>query len=270
MPHLLRPLLAALTALAASLLFASAHAAAPAEIGVALMHGKGGSPNKFVPELAQALEQAGFKVANLEMPWSGRRQYDVRIQDAENEISAAFDKLRANGARKIFIVGHSQGGLFALLYGGQHRVDGVVAIAPGGNVDAPSLVSALGEYVERARGMVRDGRGDERALFADFESSRGTNSINTTATLYLNWFDPNGPHSLAKAVRKMAWGVPVLYVAPTRDYPGLAKIKLDSFNALPSHPLTRLYEPESSHMDAPSAARGEIIRWMGEVASSKP
>jgi hypothetical protein len=38
------------------------------------------------------------------------------------------------------------------------------------------------------------------------------------------------------------------------------------FDALPPHPLTRLYEPESTHLGAPSASLDEILRWTREAA----
>lgn len=62
-------------------------------------------------------------------------------------------------------------------------------------------------------------------------------------------------------------GIPVLYVAPARDYPALAKSRQANFAALPAHELSRLYEPESSHIEAPTAASGKIIRWIGQVAA---
>jgi hypothetical protein len=38
------------------------------------------------------------------------------------------------------------------------------------------------------------------------------------------------------------------------------------FDALPRHPLTKLYEPDSTHLGAPSASRDEILRWTWQVA----
>lgn len=257
--------LATLLTLAVSLLPPLVHAQVPAsEIAVVVMHGKGGNPGKFVDELAQALEREGFQVANLEMPWSGNRQYDVGVKAAEGEISAALDAMRAKGAKKIFVAGHSQGGWFALYYGGQQIVDGLIAIAPGGQVDSPPFIQALGGHVERARNMVNEGKGDEKATFADYESSRGTNRITTKAAIYLNWFDPDGTQA-SSAIKKVKPGVPVLYIAPTRDYPGLKGRKHTDFDALPENPLTRMYEPESSHLESPAASSREIIRWIGEV-----
>lgn len=38
--------------------------------GIVLMHGKGGSPTKYVSDLASLHERDGYFVANLEMPLS--------------------------------------------------------------------------------------------------------------------------------------------------------------------------------------------------------
>lgn len=263
----LPPYLILLLTLAASLISFPIQAKVPStEIGVVVMHGKGGNPGKYVNELAQALESEGFQVANLEMPWSGSRHYDVDMNSAANEISAALDAMRAKGVRKVFVAGHSQGGLFALYYGGQHMVDGLIPIAPGGQVDAQVFLNALGPSVAEARSMVEAGRGDEKASFRDYEGSRGTNAVTTTASIYLNWFDPNGAHT-TRVFKNVKPGIPVLYVGPKRDYPGLIASKQANFGALPPHPLTRLYEPNSDHLGAPTAAAGEIIQWINQAAA---
>jgi hypothetical protein len=113
--------------------------------------------------------------------------------------------------------------------------------------------------------MVAEGRGNEKADFLDYEGSRGTNSITTTAAIYLSWFDPNGAHT-SRAYRNVKAGTPVLYVAPTRDYPGLQKGKRQNFEALPVSPQTRLYEPDSDHMNAPAATASEAILWIRQVS----
>jgi len=85
--------------------------------------------------------------------------------------------------------------------------------------------------------------------------------------MYLSWFDPDGAMNLTTAVKTMNPRVPVLYVGPLGDYPGLRKVKASMFSALPGNALTKLYEPDSSHPDAPSASRDEIVRWTTEVGS---
>jgi len=237
-------------------------------IGVVIMHGKGGSPTRFVAGLASFLEQKGYLVANLEMPWSGSREYNATVEAAEKEVDAALDSLRAKGAGKVFVAGHSQGGLFAIYYGGKHPVDGIIAMAPGGNVATPIYRREVGPSVEQARRLIADGKGNEKTRFSDYEGSKGTLTVTTTPVTYLPWFDADGAMNQVKSSKAMNPQVPVLFVGPTNDYPGLVKVKHLMFDALPRNPLTRMYEPDSSHLEAPYASREEIVRWTAEVAAA--
>ena len=72
-------------------------------LGMVIMHGKGGSPTRRVADLARALEAKGYLVANLEMAWSGSRNYDVPVSRAEEEVAAAVADLRGKGAKKVFV-----------------------------------------------------------------------------------------------------------------------------------------------------------------------
>ena len=232
------------------------------------MHGNGGSPGGHVALLATALERAGYLVANLEMPWSERRSYDVSVEDAAAEVESALAKLRSGGAARLFVAGHSQGGLFALYFGGKHPVDGIIAIAPGGNVASPSYRERLGQSVAQARQLVADGKGNDETRFLDFEGSKGTYPITCTPAHYLSWFDPEGAMNELQAVKSMNPQVPVLFIGPKGDYPPLIKAKDSTFAALPHPLLTTLYEPNSSHLDAPAASVEEIERWISKVAAA--
>ena len=54
------------------------------------MHGKGGAPNsRPIAPFAAALERNGFLVANLDMPWSGARNYDVDVAAGERQVQEA-------------------------------------------------------------------------------------------------------------------------------------------------------------------------------------
>lgn len=236
-------------------------------IGIVIMHGKGGSPTKHVSELASSLEGKGYLVANLEMPWSGQRDYDVDVSAAEREIESALEVLRSKGAKRLFVAGHSQGGVFALYFGSMHMVDGVIAIAPGGSVNTPIFREKLSESVALARKLIDEGRGNEKTRFFDYEGGRGAYPIVSTPSVYFSWFNPDGAMDEMAAIKKMNSAMPVLFVAPTGDYPGLKKIKQQMFGALPPNSLTRLYEPASTHIGAPSASVDEIARWTMEVAS---
>lgn len=255
-------------AVAMAPLWLAAQTAVPA-VGVVVMHGKGGAPTKHVAELANQLQAQGYLVANLDMPWSGRREYDVDVAAAEAEVEAAIASMRKSGAQKIFVAGHSQGGVFALYFGGKHSVDGIVAIAPGGNTGNITFREKLGETVEQARQMLAVGKGNEKQRFQDFESARGTFPVVTTAQSYLSWFDPDGAMNQTKALHALPAKLPVLWIAPTGDYPGLQKVKQQMVDALPKSPQTRVVEPNASHLGAPSASVGPMIEWMRAVATGQ-
>lgn len=259
------PLLAA--ALFALALPPAATAQNTPAVGVVVMHGKGGRPDRIVNQLAEGLERKGFMVANLEMPWSGRRDYDVDVDAAVQQVTAALNELRGKGAKKVFVAGHSQGGVFALHYASRQPLDGVIPIAPGGSVDAQVYRQNVGSALDRARKMVADGKGSERGEFLDYEGSKGVSTVHTTAAVYLSWFDPDGAMNQGKSSRALPATLPVLYIAPRNDYPGLQRFKGAMFGALPSNPLTRLYEPDIDHLNAPRGSVDEIVRWISEIAA---
>ncbi len=238
-------------------------------IGIVVMHGKGGSPTKHVAGLAATLRDQGWLVANLEMPWSGRRDYDAPVSQAVAEVEAALGTLRTQGAQRLFVAGHSQGGLFALYLGGQLKVDGLIAIAPGGSAASQVYRDKLADTVAEARRLVVAGKGDEKASLMDFESSRGTYPVVVAPAIYLSWFDPAGAMNQSAALNKLDPAIPVLLIVPTRDYPGLLRLKQATVNALPPNPLTRLYEPDATHLEAPTASAPETIRWIRAVAGSR-
>lgn len=238
-------------------------------VGVVVMHGKGGSPSRLVSDLASSLQGRGFQVENLDMPWSGRRTYDVNVAGAEAEVEAALGRLRAKGASKVFVAGHSQGGIFALYFGGKYKVDGVVAIAPGGNVASTLFREKLGDALSLARRAVDEGKGAEKIELSDYESSKGVFPVATNSASYLTWFDPEGAMNQTKAIKAINAGTPVLYIAPLNDYPALVRANGPLYELLPKHPLTQLYQPATSHLNAPASSAPVIGDWMTAVATSK-
>lgn len=266
----MRCVLAALAALFCSSATLPAAAQSMPNIGIVLMHGKGGSPTaRHMTPFADGLESKSLLVANLEMPWSDRREYDKDVATAEQEVTAALDSLRSKGANKVFLAGHSQGGIFALYYASKHPLDGLIMIAPGGSVASNVFREKLGSSVDLARKMVADGKGNERTAFQDYEGAKGMLTVHTTAVTYLTWFDPEGAMNQVKSSKSLPPGLPVLYVGPTNDYPGLQRTKQSMYGALPANPLTKLYEPDADHLGAPRASIDEIVRWTAAVAARK-
>lgn len=241
-------------------------ALAQAGIGIVVMHGKGGSPTGLVAELVRNLEGKGYLVSAPEMPWSGSRNYDVPVAKGVEEVDAALSGLRGKGAKKVFVAGHSQGGVFAVHVAGKLNVDGVIAIAPGGNVEHFFYRQKVADSVSRARKLVADGKGSEPVALDDFEGAKGSYPVTVAPAVYMTWFDPEGSMNMEKAARAANPAVPFLWIVPSREIPGLRKTNVPMFRTLPANPRSKLYEPDSDHRGAPSASADEIARWVNEVA----
>jgi len=117
--------------------------------------------------------------------------------------------------------------------------------------------------------MIAEGKGEESGSFMDYEGSKGTYPIVTTAKRYLSWFDPEGAMNQTKASRNLNPKIPLLFIAPKNDHAGLLKVKQSMLEALPPpNPLSSIYEPDASHTGAPSASIEEIVAWTSRVAAS--
>jgi pimeloyl-ACP methyl ester carboxylesterase len=244
---------------------AQTDAVAPSRIGVVLLHGKGGQPTGLVAALAAYLQAQGFPVRNLEMPWSGRRQYDASPQQAQQQVTEAFAEMRSRGVPHQVLIGHSQGAIFALHLAALLPLDAVVAIAPGGNTGAELYAQKLGGHLAAAQALVNAGRGQEVADFADYEGSKGLSTVRTRADWFVDWFDPQGVMQQERALRAVPPTVPVLYLAPTGDYPALQRANPALYALLPKHPLTRWEQPAASHAQVPTVARERIGQWIVET-----
>lgn len=249
------------------LLALSAMAETP-KLGIVIMHGKGGSPARHVAGLADALAGKGYLVANLEMPWSGNRNYDADVAAAESQIETALSDMRGKGAKQVFVAGHSQGGVFALHIAGRLAVDGVICIAPGGDVGNRVFREKLGDSLARAKQLVAAGKGDKKVSLEDYEGNKGSYAIEAAPEKYLQWFDPDGAMSTKRSIRAANPKVPILWIVAKNDYPGLRKVNIPMFELLPKNPFSRLVQPDTDHKGAPSGSLDEILRWTTEIASA--
>lgn len=248
-----------LAALAFVLLIGAPVLAAESDVGVVLMHGKWGLPGKFVGPLASALADKGYKVANIEMPWSKRREYDKDYDGCLAEVDAAVAKLKADGAKKIFVGGHSLGANLALAYGAtRDGVAGLIALAPG---HAPeTTASRYADSVAKARAMVAEGRADETAGFDDLNQGQ-TRTVQMKARIYLSFFDPDGMAAMTKTAAKVKPGVPV-FMAFGREDPWFARGRVLLFDKLPADAASRYVEVTGGHTETPSIAASDVIDWL--------
>lgn len=243
----------------------------PGKLGVVLLHGKftfsrgdgRRSPayDTHISSLAAALQAAGFRVVMPEMPWSRNRVYDRTYEQAMDEIAAAAGKLKAQGADRIVVAGHSMGGNAALGYAAlKDGVTGVIAIAPGHDPAAPRFRDAVRSSVAKARAMVKAGKGSEQASFDDMNGGQ-TGTLVTSAAQYLSFFDPDGNAVIPRNAARLPAGTPLLWVAAEDD--PLSRLGPEyAFLKAPTNPLSQYVVVPGSHLLAPDSAITVVVAWL--------
>ena len=256
----MRRLLAGLVTLAA--VIGMAAPASAQTIGVVLMHGNTDSPSGTIALLAAAIEGAGYLVERPEMCWSHRRMRDRPFLECLAELDAPIARLTGRGARAVVVAGMSQGGAGALAFGTRRSgLAGIIGLAPNGAPERlVGLFPQIAESVAQARAMVAAGHGDERASFTDM-NIRGPFSVNTTAAIYLSFFEPTGPANMLDNISRLR--EPVLSVAGTADRSQLGPG--DAFSRAPANPLNRYVTVVPDHLGTPSVAREAVLTWLREL-----
>lgn len=74
----------------------------------------------------------------------------------------------------------------------------------------------------------------------------------------------------SRNLRGVPASVPVLLIVPTGETPALREGNLRMFGQMRKHALTRLYEPDARHLEAPAASIGEALAWFRAVAAAAP
>src|SRR3954470_21907047 len=98
---------------------------------IVLVHGTFGDRKHLLENLSTALLGAGYCVFSLD--YGNRATQDIRTS-AQTLATFTDDVLAATGARKVSMVGHSQGGMMPRYYlkflGGKGKVDDLVGLVP--------------------------------------------------------------------------------------------------------------------------------------------
>jgi pimeloyl-ACP methyl ester carboxylesterase len=248
------------TCLLAGLWISSASSAD--RLGIALLHGKEGSPASLQP-LADSLAAAGFLVDRPEMCWSGRRIYDRPYLDCLAEVDAATARLTSGGATAIVVIGMSLGGQAALAYGARRDgLKGIVAMAPAPPVQFVSQLPNIARSLAEARALIAAGKGDIPTTLSDRNDNKPSFDVRTTPKIYVSFLAPDSPAYMpANAARLKA---PLLLVTGTHDFTqrDIASV----FARLPSNPLNRLVRVDADHRGTPAAGREAILSWLKALA----
>jgi predicted esterase len=255
-------------------------AAEPGATGIVLMHGWGLSSeptrqNPFAAHwlLSQRLREAGYAVAEEEMPWGPNRLLDVPREAAMQEIDVMVGRLRASGARRIVVAGHSMGATMALAYGGQRDVDGIIALAPGFHVELQARLfpDVLPRQLARARALVAAGRGDARGSFTGINCCFIFRGFATTASTYLSWHDPDGSGRVDRNAARVRPGTSVLLVYGRADpiYGAFERVRLkyDDYvwARLAAGVQRQRLIVDADHVGVPTAAVVPIMQWLAAL-----
>ncbi len=236
-------------------------------LGVVYLHGKGGWPGGLNGGILGALKEEGALVATPEMPWSFHRRYDATFDQALTEIEAAIAGLKSGGAHRIVLIGVSLGANAAIGYAARHpELAGVVALAPGHLPDVGNMRSFVSDAVARAKILIAEGKGDVRQSFPDM--AQGIPLTTTaTPTVYLSWFDPEGPAVMPKNAALMGAApspVPLLWVVGKLD-PIDRRGPEYAFNALAKNPKSQYVEVIAGHLTTALVARSHVIDWINTL-----
>ncbi len=261
----------ALVALAAALLPLGVCFAAPAgrlsDFGIVYLHGKGAWPGAFNGGILSSLREQGARIAKPEMPWSFHRRYDATYGQAMAEIDAVVAGLKAKGARRIVVIGHSLGANAAIGYAARHAdLAGVVALSPGHLPEVGGMRGFVAAAVARAKTLIAEGKGGVPQSFPDM--AQGIPLVATsTPVVYLSMFDPDGPAVIPKnaaAIGAAPHPVPLLWVVGKFDPidsrgPGYA------FNAAARNPKSKYIEVIAGHLTTPLVARNQVVAWINSL-----
>ena len=236
------------------------------DIAFIVLHPKGGRGNSHsgVTSLGSALSEAGYTVYAPNMPWT---PYTATLTEAFQFI----DRLVASAAKKhkkVFITGHSIGAAVAYLYCSAYEntpknVAGVVLTAPGHFLQVSQRIQdATALTVQRARKLVKQGRGDVKDNFTDFNQGSKT-SISTTARIYLSWFDPREFPNPTENFD--TFKVPVLWIDGKYDK-AAARMGFEnmynSINQQSKYSKNRYVEVDADHFGVPDRADEIIRKWV--------
>ncbi|NQV47562.1 MAG: alpha/beta hydrolase [Rhodospirillaceae bacterium] len=244
-----------------------AAAVAAEKTGIVLMHGKWGTTKSKSPVvvLGKALASKGYLISTPEMPWSESRLYDKDYEATMAEIDKAVAGLKAKGATRIIVGGHSMGANAAFGYAARH--DGlfaVLALAPGHVPSEKGQKKDYGMYVATAKKMVSSGKGKTKEKFTDINQGK-KKTLNIPAEVYLSWFDPDGPANMPNNVASLKPGVALLWLTGDKDGFHKRGSKGFAFNKAPANPKSAYVVVSSGHGDAPKKGEKEIIKWLDSL-----
>lgn len=250
--------------------FAIALALAPAaqaqdKIGVVLLHGKQ-TPAPTAAGLgviSSSLEGKGAVVVVPSMAWgAGWQTINITVEDAFAQIDGYVAQLRAKGASRIVVGGHSLGANVALSYAvNRGNVAGVVMAAAGHNPRySYSSNETIRKDIDRAAELVKAGQGGQS--FTGRDSNQGSNiTMTTTAAVYLSWMNSRGLASMQVQAPNLPASVPILVVMGEKD-PGIGFVESQIYKPAAKNPYSKYLTNGANHVQTAEASSKQIVDWI--------
>ena len=249
--------------LALMLCWGTVSPAAERKVGVVLIHGKWGSPDRNIDRLALSLRGRGYEVITPVMPWSKQRGYDADYPAALALIDESVRELRKAGATVIVVAGHSMGANAAIAAAAYSHepIDALIAIAPGHTPDQPKYHNKVAVSLEEAKAMITAGKGAEKGSFLDLNAGRES-TFPMAAAVYVSYNDPDGMASMPISTSKVKPGIPLLWIIAGPEDVLFKQGQGYVFDHWPSNPKNRFLIMNTSHLNAPNDAVGDVIEWI--------
>jgi pimeloyl-ACP methyl ester carboxylesterase len=236
------------------------------KLGVIILHGKQGTPtgNQGLGVIASSLQAAGHKVAVPLMPW-GRGSWesiDATVEDVLALLDAQAAQLRAQGASRIVVIGHSLGACVGLAYAVERgSVAGLVMLAPGHNPAGRYRSNDKARRdVDHARALVEQGKGSQSMTGSD--ANQGSNiTMTVRAAVYWSWHNPNGLASMPAEAPRLPASTPLLMVVGEKD-PMSGRAEGLIFKPAAKNPYSKYATNGAGHFETPMAAARVVTDWV--------
>ena len=238
-------------------------------IGFLIVHGKLSGPNIdrcSMHHLNKILNEKGYLVDFHAYPWANERLYDEPIEIGVQEMQAGIARLRARGATKIHIIGHSMGGNIAIDYASLYTdFDSLILLCPAHNTHIERIRKMCEWSIEQAKSSLENGQ-DNPLHLIDFAGGRAiVNSIRPS--IYISYFDSAGLCNMTTNAKTQGTQDPinVLCVCGELD-PTTPGVEPDIYNhmSLTGHSQF-ITLPGETHQSVCQVSTDRILDWVSTI-----
>jgi|HubBroStandDraft_5_1064220.scaffolds.fasta_scaffold52671_2 pimeloyl-ACP methyl ester carboxylesterase len=246
----------------------SAGALAQDKLGVIVLHGKQGRPgqNQGLSVIASNLQSAGAKVVQPATPWDrgAWETINLTVEQVLAQLDGYAGQLRAQGASRIVVIGHSLGACVGLAYAVERaNLAGLVMLAPGHSVGGGGRRRGSGDLnkdVDRARALIDQGKGNEIMSGSDFNQGN-TITMTVRAAIYYAWHDPDGLASMGNEAPRLPATTPLLVVVGEGD-PISGRAEGLIYKPAAKNPYSRYVTNGAGHLETPMASSKVTTDWV--------